>query len=83
MASLKYGRTDELEADREGVKYMVAAGYDPRSMITVMEILKQASGGSRMPEFFSSHPDPGNRIERIKEAIAAEFPQGPPQGLKQ
>ena len=83
MISLKYGRTDELESDREGVKYMVAAGYDPRSMITVMEILKQASGGSKMPEFFATHPDPGNRIERIKEAIAAEFPNGLPSGLKE
>jgi predicted Zn-dependent protease len=82
MISLKYGRNDELESDRDGVKFMAAAGYDPRSMISVMEILKQASGGGRMPEFFSSHPDPGNRIEKIQEAIAAEFPSGVPEGLK-
>jgi predicted Zn-dependent protease len=61
---------------------MAAAGYDPRSMVKVMEILRDASGGGRQPEFFSTHPDPGNRIERIKAAIQEEFPSGVPEGLK-
>jgi Zn-dependent protease with chaperone function len=34
-----------------------------------MEILKDASGLNRVPEFQSTHPDPENRIERIKQAI--------------
>ena len=38
-------------------------------MIGVMQILKAASGGSRVPEFQSSHLDPENRIEHIREAI--------------
>ena len=38
-------------------------------MIKVMEILKAAAGPNRVPEFQSTHPDPDNRIERIKEAI--------------
>ena len=42
----------------------------------VMEVLASASGGSRQPEFFSTHPAPENRAERIKEAIAKQFPQG-------
>jgi predicted Zn-dependent protease len=51
-------------------------------MVKVMEILRDASGGGRQPEFFSTHPDPGNRIERIKAAIQEEFPSGVPEGLK-
>ena len=38
-------------------------------MIGVMEILKAAAGPNRVPEFQSTHPDPDNRIEKIKEAI--------------
>jgi predicted Zn-dependent protease len=35
-----------------------------------MEILDQASQGNRPPEFLSTHPDPGNRTQRIQETIA-------------
>lgn len=66
---LKNGRGDELESDDLGVKFMLEAGYDPEAMIAVMHILKAASGGQRVPEFQSSHPDPENRIQKIKEAI--------------
>ena len=34
-----------------------------------MEVLKKAAGGRAPPEFLSTHPDPDNRVERIKEAI--------------
>ena len=83
MINLKYGRDDEGEADRVGVEYMVKAGYDPRAMIRVMEILKEASGGGGQPEWMSSHPDPGNRAEAIAAQIKAAFPQGVPSGLKE
>ncbi|RXG12409.1 peptidase M48-like protein [Leeuwenhoekiella aestuarii] len=66
---LKNGRGDELESDALGVKFMLEAGYNPEAMIEVMQILKAASGGQRVPEFQSSHPDPENRIQKIKEAI--------------
>jgi predicted Zn-dependent protease len=66
MINMKYGRDDELEADTLGLRFMLAAGYDPRSMIRVMEILREASGGSGQPEFMSTHPDPGNRIQHIE-----------------
>ena len=48
---------------------MIQSGYDPYQMIEVMKILKAAAGPNRVPEFQSTHPDPENRIERIKEAI--------------
>ena len=66
---LKNGRGDELESDELGVLFMIESGYDPNEMITVMEILKSAAGPNRAPEFQSTHPDPENRIEKIKEAI--------------
>jgi len=66
---LKNGRDDELESDEIGVKLMIDAGYDPRYLINVMEILKAAAGPNRVPEFQSTHPYPENRILKIKEAI--------------
>jgi beta-barrel assembly-enhancing protease len=84
MLTLKYSRNDELQADQLGLKFMYLAGYDPRSMINVMEILEQASGGrgSQRPEFSSTHPNPGHRIERIQDELHAMFPNGVPDGLK-
>ena len=66
---LKNGRGDELESDELGVLLMIQSGYDPYEMIEVMKILKAAAGPNRVPEFQSTHPDPENRIERIREAI--------------
>lgn len=82
LVNLKYGRDDELESDRLGVKFMAEAGYDPRALIRVMEVLRDAGGGGKTPEFFASHPNPENRIGRIQEAIKKEFPNGVPEGLK-
>lgn len=65
-----YSRDDELESDRLGVRFMAQAGYDPAALIGVMEILAEASGGGGGPEFLSTHPNPENRIERIREEIA-------------
>lgn len=66
---LTNGRDDELESDELGVLFMLQSGYDPNEMIKVMEILKAAAGPNRVPEFQSTHPDPENRIQKIKEAI--------------
>ena len=82
LVNMKYGREDELQSDSLGVLLMSEAGYDPRSMIGVMEILAAASKGNRQPEFFSTHPNPDNRIQRIQNAIDRIYPDGVPQGLK-
>ncbi len=82
MINMKYGREDELESDRYGVKYTAGAGYDPHAMIEVMDILEQASGGKGPAEFMSTHPSPENRRGRIKEAIKELFPNGLPRGLQ-
>lgn len=82
LVNMKYGREDELEADQWGVKISAAAGYDPHAMIGVMKILEKVAAGSRQPEFLSTHPDPGNRIEKIKAIIDETWPDGVPDGLK-
>jgi predicted Zn-dependent protease len=56
---------------------MLSAGYEPEAMIDVMRVLEAASGGARQPEFFSTHPNPENRIGRIQEAIATASEQCP------
>jgi len=69
LVNMKYGRGDELESDNLGVKIMIDAGYDPQEMLDVMQILKESAGPNRTPEFQSTHPDPENRMEKIREAI--------------
>jgi predicted Zn-dependent protease len=80
LVNLRFGRDDELAADRLGVHFMSEAGFDPRSMIDVMHILE--SQGGAPPEFFSTHPNPAHRIEKIERAIREEFPQGISPGLE-
>src|SRR5688572_13100202 len=83
MVQLRYGRNDELESDKLGVQIMSEARYDPRALLEVMKILQQASGGDRgQPEFMSTHPDPGNRLEFIRQEIARRFPNGVPPELE-
>ncbi|MBX9567847.1 MAG: M48 family metalloprotease [Candidatus Obscuribacterales bacterium] len=80
VVNMKFGRGDELESDRLGVRFLSEAGYDPRGMIKVMEVLREASK-SRTPEFFSTHPNPENRIEQINKAIRERYPNGVPKGM--
>jgi predicted Zn-dependent protease len=83
LVNMKFGRADELEADQLGVKFIAQAGYDPRAMLGVMEVLKSSGAGARQPEFYSTHPNPENRSARIEEAIRQQYPDGVPAGLKQ
>jgi predicted Zn-dependent protease len=69
LINMSYGRDQELESDDLGVRFMIQAGYDPEALIEVMRILTEASGGQRQPEFLSTHPNPENRVQRIREAI--------------
>lgn len=70
LISMKYGREDELEADRLGVCLMAQAGYDPAALVDVMRILAEAGGGARQPEFASTHPSPENRVQQIEHHLA-------------
>jgi hypothetical protein len=70
---LKYSREYEREADLLGAQIMARAGYDPRHMASMFQTI-QRQGGSRGPEWLSSHPDPGNRYEAInREAEMLEI----------
>jgi predicted Zn-dependent protease len=69
LVTLKFSRSDELEADKFGVCFMNEAGYDPNEMISVMQVLEAASSGNQPPEFFSTHPSPANRIQQIQTDI--------------
>jgi len=65
---LKFGRDDETEADALGLRYMRRINKDPRELVGVMEMLDgvtQAAGGSDVPEWLSTHPNPGNRAQNI------------------
>ena len=81
LITMKFSREDELEGDRLGVRMLAEAGYDPRAMIGLMRILDQSAGENRQPEFFSTHPNPANRIDQIQQAIAEIFPEGVPVHL--
>jgi predicted Zn-dependent protease len=81
MIQLHYGRHDESQSDTYGLRAMAQAGYDPSAMLDVMRVLKAASGGSRQPEFLSSHPLPESRLEEIQHELAEAYPNGVPGGL--
>ena len=82
LVNMKFGRNDELQADKLGVQFESEAGYDPRAMIGVMKILDAEAGGNKTPGFFSTHPNPENQIPRIQQEIDALYPNGVPSGLE-
>ena len=82
MVNMRYGREDELQSDTLGVRFMSQAGYDPRAMVKVQEILSAEAGDQSPPEFLSTHPSAPNRIQTIEQAIAAQFPGGLPDNLE-
>ena len=73
ILALKYSRSAEYEADTFGLDYMARAGYNPNAMVELMEIL-ESQNSARSIEFFSTHPSPANRKEKIREHIASLSP---------
>ncbi|HXW97597.1 MAG TPA: M48 family metalloprotease [Gemmatimonadales bacterium] len=69
---LKYSRDDESQADGLGFRYALNDGYDVRKMVNMFQILQRISAraGQRIPEWQSTHPDPGNRIEATQARLA-------------
>jgi predicted Zn-dependent protease len=68
---LPNSRTAETEADRIGIELAARAGYDPYASVSLWEKMAKV-GGSRSPEFMSTHPDPDNRMKRLN-ALAPEM----------
>ena len=65
----KYSREYETQADILGAQIMARAGYDPRDLANMFRTIAQ-QGGSGGPEWLSSHPNPGNREQRILQEAA-------------
>ena len=70
LMTLRFSRSQELEADNLGITYLRRAGYDPRAMSTVLESLARQNAleaqlrgsGNAVPEWASTHPDPASRV---------------------
>ena len=65
---LPYGRTQESEADHLGLIFMAMAGYDPHVAVPFWERMA-AQGGSKPPEFLSTHPADQTRINDINKLM--------------
>src|SRR5881409_850015 len=66
---LRYSRTAESQADVMGTQVLYDSGYDPRAMAQFFEKLEAESKGKNPPEFFSDHPNPEHRVERVDEEV--------------
>ena len=66
---LKNSRKAESEADLLGTDIMYDSGFSPRAMADFFTKL-QEEGGARGPQFFSDHPDPGNRAQAVAKEVA-------------
>lgn len=71
LATLKYSRGQETEADVLGIQYLAGAGYDPHAMATVLANLAaqnaldsrlQGRDNASIPAWASTHPDPASRV---------------------
>jgi hypothetical protein len=64
---LKFSREYENQADLLGAQILARAGYDPNDLARMFETIEKQGGGRGGPEWLSSHPNPGNRYQRISE----------------
>lgn len=77
---LKFSRDAETQADIVGAQMMAKAGYDPMDMVHFFEVLqRQQKGGGGAAQFFSDHPAPANRAERIRQEAQLI---GAPSGIR-
>lgn len=81
LLTVKFSRKDESESDNLGLKFMYDSSYDPHSMIEVMKVLEKSSKNYNL-EFFSTHPNPENRINKIEKEIKKMYPNGIPQNFE-
>jgi beta-barrel assembly-enhancing protease len=77
---LKYTRTAEVQADVMGTQVLYDAGYDPRALAAFFEKLGAETQGKSPMDFFSDHPNPDHRIDRIDQEVHRLG--GVPEGAK-
>lgn len=83
LVNLSYSREDELESDRLGFDFMTAANYSPEGLLELMQILNSSQSREESPAFLNTHPNPQNRIVKIKNQIAETYPAGIPLELEE
>lgn len=66
LKELQYGRKAETEADEFSVIYLYPTEYDARGAARFFEKLEASGQTSGTPEFLSTHPNPGDRVDKIK-----------------
>jgi predicted Zn-dependent protease len=66
---LPFSRKHELDADRYGLIWTAMAGYNPQEAIGLWERMEKASSGQKPPEFLSTHPSEGRRIDQINKYL--------------
>lgn len=69
---LKYGREDEMQADRLGVEYSVGTGWDPRGvpdLLTTLARIDELTDRRGTPNYLSTHPEPADRVTRITPVV--------------
>ncbi len=64
---LPFSRKHELDADQWGLNFSAMAGYNPREAIPLWERMEKAGSGQKPPEFLSTHPAEGTRIQRLEK----------------
>jgi predicted Zn-dependent protease len=71
MLFLKFSRDDERQADDLGVEYGSKSGYDTYRMASMFQTLERLNpSGSGLPDWFSTHPDPANRVTAVNNKTA-------------
>lgn len=64
---LPFSRKHELEADRYGLWWAAMAGYNPQEAIPLWQRMEKAGDGAKPPEFLSTHPSEGRRIDQLNK----------------
>ncbi len=79
LTILKFSRDQELQSDRRGVDYAVAAGYDPLEGKKTFELFLSLKGGgeSMIEGLMSTHPLDSARIDQIDKYVAKAHPDRP------
>ncbi|KAF1686830.1 peptidase [Pseudoxanthomonas broegbernensis] len=70
---LPFSRVQETESDQIGQQLMAQAGFDPAQAVDLWQNMVAASAG-RTPEWLSTHPDPQNRIQALRQRAPALQP---------
>ncbi|RXZ65941.1 M48 family metalloprotease [Pelagerythrobacter rhizovicinus] len=79
LLTLRFSRSQELQADELGIQYLNRAGYDPHAMATVLASLAaqnaldaslQGRDDATVPEWASTHPDPASRVQTARQRAA-------------